>query len=582
MPPQLAILGEDLAPDIAARVVALAGRHATCPVRELVANGCWSEARYYEALARHLGAVFVLHWPPIKAAANPAGYVSRDRVRLADGTWLVAPEGADLEALCRSPIRRPDIAITTPAHLLALIHRAAQMCLARIAADGLPDAAPNLSAHRIASRQSARVAALSALVFLVFVFAAPRVAGDVFGAIFFTAICLRLLASAGGCAAGDPPPPPLDDSLLPDYSVLVPLHREAEILPHLIAALTALDYPRAKLQVLVLIEPEDHETRTALAGIDLPPWLHVIFGPVGGDLRTKPRALNLGLAAARGSLLTVFDAEDRPEPDQLRRAAARFAAARDLACLQARLTMVAEGGGLLDRIFAIEYSALFDVFNVGLARAGLPIPLGGTSNHFRTATLRDAGGWDAWNVTEDADLGLRFARFGYRVDCLDSTTFETAPDNLRIWMCQRRRWTKGWMQTLLVLVADHRGALRDLRAGKAAVVGLLLVGLVLGPLALPIALTLLAAEFLLYGMPCPRTSVEIAETTLAASVFLLGLGSPLWCGYAGLKASRRLALSGTLPWLLPYQLMISAAAWLGLFDLVFRPFHWHKTPHRPK
>ena len=217
------------------------------------------------------------------------------------------------------------------------------------------------------------------------------------------------------------------------------------MVPGLLRALDRLDYPRSKREVLLLVEADDAATRAALAG-RLPPGFRVVEVPPGRP-RTKPRALNVGLLLTRATLITVYDAEDRPDTDQLRRAAARFALApASLACLQARLA-IDRGGGLLARLFAIEYAVLFEFLNLGLARMRLPMALGGTSNHFRADALRTVGCWDAWNVTEDADLGLRLARFGYACEMLDSVTWEEAPARLPGWFKQRRRWTKGWLQT---------------------------------------------------------------------------------------------------------------------------------------
>lgn len=199
--------------------------------------------------------------------------------------------------------------------------------------------------------------------------------------------------------------------------------------------------------------------------------------------------------------------------------------------------------------------------------------------HFRTAALRSVGGWDAWNVTEDADLGLRLARFGYRIDILDSATGEEAPETLSVWFKQRRRWKKGWMQTLLVLARDPRVAARDFGPWHAGVVALMLLNLVVGPLFLPLFLGLVIVNFAETGMPTPHGAIEIMEATLSFSVLGLGVASTLWCGYAGLRIKGRGASLASLPWLLPYQLLISAAAWGGLVDLVRNPYHWRKTAH---
>jgi cellulose synthase/poly-beta-1,6-N-acetylglucosamine synthase-like glycosyltransferase len=204
----------------------------------------------------------------------------------------------------------------------------------------------------------------------------------------------------------------------------------------------------------LVIERDDQETLAALAALRLPPRYDVIVVPRGAP-RTKPRALNVALAAARGELVVVYDAEDEPAPDQLRLAAARFADEPGLDALQARLTIANPADSWLSELFAIEYAALFDLLNPGLAALDLPVALGGTSNHFRIRVLRRVGGWDAWNVTEDIDLGIRLARFGARVGALASDTAEEAPNELANWFRQRVRWQKGWMRPCQLIFYRH-------------------------------------------------------------------------------------------------------------------------------
>ncbi len=248
------------------------------------------------------------------------------------------------------------------------------------------------------------------------------------------------------------------DQDLPGYSVLIPLYDEAAVAPALVAAMTALDYPEAKLQILFVTEEDDDATRQALVTAALSPQMTILTVPAGTP-RTKPRALNYALHFATGGIVAVYDAEDIPELDQLRRAAAAFAAgSANLACVQARLNIYNPGESALTRQFTLEYAALFDAMLPALDRLGLPLPLGGTSNHFRRDHLVAVGAWDPFNVTEDADLGFRLARLGQRVEMLNSTTWEEAPATCSAWLGQRTRWLKGWMKTF-----DYFGTL-----GKAS------------------------------------------------------------------------------------------------------------------
>ena len=230
------------------------------------------------------------------------------------------------------------------------------------------------------------------------------------------------------------------------------------ILPLLGPALWRLriipDYPREKLDIVIALEADDRDTRAAIEKRKgcLPVTLVTV--PVSHP-RTKPKALNAALPFARGSFTVIYDAEDRPEPDQLRRALQAFGAGGNrLACVQAKLCIDNTGDGWLARMFTAEYAGQFDVFLPGLAAMRLPLPLGGSSNHFRTATLRAIGGWDAYNVTEDADLGMRLSRFGHRTAVIASTTYEEAPARLGAWLRQRTRWFKGWMQTCQLLILE--------------------------------------------------------------------------------------------------------------------------------
>ncbi len=249
----------------------------------------------------------------------------------------------------------------------------------------------------------------------------------------------------------------------PTYTILCPLYREAAVVPDLIAALSRLDYPTDALDILLLVEADDSETVSASqAAADGASHIKVINIPPCRP-RTKPKALNVGLAEARGSLVAVYDAEDRPHPQQLRAAIAAFEEGGEtLACVQAPLSIDNTEASWISRQFAAEYAIQFREMLPLLARLNLPLPLGGTSNHFRTETLRRAGGWDPFNVTEDANLGYRLARDGYRIDVIGPPTLEEAPVTLGAWLNQRTRWIKGHMQTWLVLMRDPIGCARQM------------------------------------------------------------------------------------------------------------------------
>ncbi|HYG28421.1 MAG TPA: glycosyltransferase family 2 protein [Caulobacteraceae bacterium] len=367
--------------------------------------------------------------------------------------------------------------------------------------------------------------------------------------------------------------PPLRDEDLPAYTVICPLYREAEVAPELVAALERLDYPRDRLQVLVMLEADDLDTRQVFADMSLPSFMQVLVAPPGIP-RTKPRACNVALARARGEYIVIYDAEDRPDPRQLREAAERFAAApASLACLQAPLRIEFDGA-FLPAQFALEYAAQFEVLQPALAKFGAPFPLGGTSNHFRTSVLREVGGWDPYNVTEDADLGFRLARGGHSLGVLASPTWETAPRTMIEWLPQRTRWVKGYMQTFGV----HTRGPNLLRPPSfAALLATLGVSIASAFAHGPVAAWVLAA--LAFGLAAGRTP-PIPPEDLA--LLLAGWSAAAFGGYVGLRRAglkvrlRDLALS---PAYWPLQ---SLAAGHALVQLVRRPFHWDKTPHAPR
>jgi cellulose synthase/poly-beta-1,6-N-acetylglucosamine synthase-like glycosyltransferase len=366
------------------------------------------------------------------------------------------------------------------------------------------------------------------------------------------------------------------DAALPKYTLLVPLFREVEVVAQIITNLNALDYPAGKLQILFITEADDAATQTALRSSHLSANMHIVVVP-RGQPQTKPRALNYALARATGDYVVVYDAEDEPDRDQLRRASAAFRRGGDrIGCLQARLAIYDAERSWLCRQFAIEYAALFGLILPALDRCRLPIPLGGTSNHFPRHVLEAVGGWDSFNVTEDADLGLRLARCGWQVGTLASTTREEAPASFRAWMNQRRRWLKGWMQTAFVITRQPVRLWRELGTWRFVAVHILLASMLLSAFLHPLYLAALA------------WSAAVGDWAHATPIWWIGLGTFI-AGYAVSIAVAALAAAGSdqrnvlLPHVcvLPlYWLLISLAAYAALWEYATRPFHWNKTPHQ--
>jgi len=494
--------------------------------------------------------------------------------------FAAAPSGPSLAWLLGHRNRVAGrLVVTTPSALRRAAMRASSRAIAHEGANALCEAAPDLSIRDgLDARQVATLSALSGLLAYGGV-SAPGATLAFLAAslspIFFTAVTLRLAAVLLRIPVSPARPEQrLEDAALPVYTIIAPLYREQRIATRLVAALSRLDYPAAKLDIKFVLEADDPETPAALAKVPMPGFVEVIVAPPGQP-RTKPRALNIALPLARGLYTVVYDAEDVPDPGQLRQAVSAFASARpDTACLQARLTIDNTDDTWLTRLFTIEYAVLFDVFNPGLAEIGSPVALGGTSNHFRTTLLRRAHGWDAWNVTEDADLGIRLARLGYRVLDLPSSTFEEAPATLRAWMNQRTRWMKGFMQTGICHFRHPLSTAAQLGPWGFLSALALTWGTVLSALGFPLLTGLFVTARL--ASVSQRTSLwDLASGVL----FVTGLAAILLPAMAALRRRRLWRL---LPWvpLLPfYYLLVSTAAWRGLWEVTREPFRWNKTSH---
>ena len=370
----------------------------------------------------------------------------------------------------------------------------------------------------------------------------------------------------------------LRDEDLPVYSVLVPLYHEARVLSRLVAGLEALDYPHGKLDVMLLLEEDDKATIAAAQAVEMPDFIRLVITPDGVP-KTKPKACNLGLALARGEYLVIYDAEDRPEPDQIRKAVLGFEReGRDVVCLQAKLNFYNQRQNLLTRLFTADYSIWFDLMLPGLDHLEAPIPLGGTSNHFRVADLRELLGWDPYNVTEDCDLGVRIAMRGYRTRIIDSTTWEEACSAAGYWIRQRSRWTKGYIQTYLVHLRKPFALLSSLGPWKTASFHLTVGGTSLCLLVNPVYWMLTAAWFVLrweaFSHLFPFPLILLGLICLFVGNFLFVYSTMLATyqrGYYDLVKHCLLAPA--------YWVLASIGAWRGMLQLITRPSFWEKTRH---
>lgn len=370
----------------------------------------------------------------------------------------------------------------------------------------------------------------------------------------------------------------LEDHDLPVYTILVPMYKEPDTLPILSSALRRMDYPLSKLDVKLVLEEDDIETIQAAKDLGLEGIFEIIRVP-HSQPKTKPKACNYALNFARGELLTIYDAEDKPEPDQLKKAVIAFRKAPDnVACIQARLNYFNSTENWLTRMFTLEYSLWFDFYLPALEALKIPIPLGGTSNHFKMDVLREANAWDPFNVTEDADLGVRLTQRGYRVGVANSTTFEEANSHVGNWIRQRSRWFKGYMQTYLVHMRKPVELYRSL--GHTGFWGFqfFVGGNILTALSLPFMLVMFV-----YWLATRWSGFDIIfpPVVLYISLFNLIIGNGFFVYLNMLGAFKRhnfhlMPYALTVP---AYWLLMTVAAYKGLWQLIHNPFFWEKTTH---
>jgi glycosyltransferase XagB len=499
----------------------------------------------------------------------------------------MAPTGQNFFGLLRLAslgllrLNENDIVITTPQNFVDSVRRCFGKAIARRSINRLQDTTPYLSARSLigGSRRTLHSVVLGACLLMLITSPFLRRAFILTLTFFPSLPSIFLKARALSNALTPMATRKMADCDLPTYTIMIPLYRERRILSNLIKRLERIDYPKAKLDIKILIEMDDIETRLGLISFELSPVFDIVVCPLIGP-RTKPKALMIGLAYARGDFVVVFDAEDDPEPDQLRKAVETFRQGHhNLGCVQARLAIDNSADSWISRMFAIEYAALFDALLPGMAQTAQPIPLGGTSNHFRRSTLQACLAWDPWNVTEDADLGLRMARLGYQTDVIDSTTWEEAPNTFKAWHHQRTRWLKGWIQTLLVLAHPiHHGPSPISRSMqlKIATIG---VASVTSAMFHPVVFVIIAGWM---DRPWPDRVSSIGALLQSIIVITSLAGYAATSSIAIWRGTRHRGLK--LFWydsfgLILYSLMKCLAAWRAVGEFLIAPSHWRKTDH---
>lgn len=573
--------------------------HGTSVEAELLRSGEVREEAYYGAIARLLRLPFIQTIDPglVQDAMTLDSQLTRPTmIRLAHRgrapETVIVPEAGRLAELAAALATLPplgrDLAITTPSAIRKAVWAAGAGRRGREVTNGLFERQPAFSARTVLSGSQgfiagAMVAAMAA-AFLIVPVLMLLILHVVLSLTYFASLMLRLTALALKMHRPSTTTRlSLQAGPLPRYTVMVALYREAPVVSQLIACLERLDWPRARIDIKLVCEEDDTETIDALVALQPGPQFEIITVPAIGP-RTKPKALTYALSSARGEYLAIYDAEDRPHPKQLREAHATFLKGPpELACLQAPLIIANARQSPLSALFSLEYSALFRGLLPMLARRRMPLPLGGTSNHFKTAILKQVGGWDPYNVTEDADMGLRLYRLGYRSDVLTCQTLEDAPVDASIWMAQRARWFKGWLQTWLVLMRDPVKLMREMGLAAFLTFQLMVGGMLISALLHPLIFVFLwlGASALLEA---PKDDLPLGVVSLFVMDFVNILGSYLiFLGLGvGSMIDHEKRLVGWRWTLVPfYWLMISIAAWRAAIELKTKPFHWNKTPHSP-
>lgn len=576
-----------------AALVDLVWRHCDTSLdRVLLAEGLVKEDELLEAHAHRLGtrrvdAAAIASMAPVETGLDPRLLLRHGALILRDasGAPRIVSDGADSLAPLRAELP-PDLAQATSlvAPRVAVQARAAQLYrdTLRDMAAARPDESESCRVWDAQAGSRMRLTCLALLLVCSLCFLFPVA---VFGALaawsvltLVVAVGLKIaafVAATGAPRADLPPPYPAEP--LPRVSILVPLFRETEIAHALVARLSRLTYPKCLLDVILVLEEEDHLTQETLATKDLPGWIRPVVVP-DGQPRTKPRAMNYALDFCQGEIIGILDAEDAPDPDQVTQIAHRFRTAPpDLACLQGVLDYYNPRQNWLARCFTIEYATWFRTIMQGMARLGLALPLGGTTLYIRREVLEALGGWDAHNVTEDADLGFRLARHGWRTEMIPTVTEEEANCRPWAWIKQRSRWLKGYMTTYLVHMRSPRRLRAQLGArqfwGFQAHFVSAVSQVVLAPVLWSFWLVLL-------GLPHPLDGV-LPRGTMAAigGLFLIVEVTNMVIHARSVSGRRHRHLIPWVPTMHFYAPLAAVAAYKALYELISKPFFWDKTAH---
>ena len=365
----------------------------------------------------------------------------------------------------------------------------------------------------------------------------------------------------------------INNNLLGTYTILLPIYREELMLDQLIQAIKNLKYPKNLLQVLFLLEKDDNKTLQILLTKKIPNHFSILIVKEGGP-KTKANACNFGLKYATGEFLVIYDAEDVPEKDQLLKAVKKFNTSTDiyLSCLQAKLTFYNHSNNILSKLCTLEYLIHFNFVLPIFSNKEIPIPLGGTSNHFKVHALREVGGWDQYNVTEDADLTYRLYRKGYKIKMLDSYTYEETVIDIKSWLRQRSRWIKGHIITFLVQTQTAFPNLKDTKKSKNTFSLYYFMGMVFILSFLHIFLVTLLPLSFVYDLS--YTNILLSKICLFLYLYVY-IKIPITLIYKE-KTLPLLKVCLIYPF---YLLLYNIASAFAVMQLITNPYKWEKTNH---
>lgn len=361
---------------------------------------------------------------------------------------------------------------------------------------------------------------------------------------------------------------------LPKYCVLLPMRNEpVPVVKALIDNMQKLNYPKDKLDIVMLVDIDD-EYLEDIKKLKIPNHFRILSSEATFPF-TKPKVCNLGLITTDAEFVTVYDAEDAPDPDQLLKVLYKFEDPK-VSCVQCRLHYNNKKHNWLSKFFNLEYLTWFSTTIVGLSKVqgeGAVIPLGGTSQHLKVKELVEIGGWDAVNVTEDCDLGLRLSRLGKTTVISDSHTNEIAVKELKHWIPQRTRWQMGFMVTYINHCKDIVNLYKELGFYRFMHFMFSIAGNFINPLITPLLFIIwFRSYFLGYG----------GETFLNTLPHITLIGNLILIISIHLISSIKFQKGKFwyMSFLQPvYYLLQVITVHRAVYKLITAPYKWEKTAH---